>query len=108
MIKKPSKASVQTGLRIREELWRELNEEAKANQHSINSEIVARLERSLASKSLLGEVLTLAYGERWAKIFVAAQKSGKLRINDKTEAAMKAAVQKVFFAEIEKLRKAKP
>ena len=80
MVKRSKTAVVQTGLRIREPLRIHLEKAAKDRGVSLNTEINDRLERSMEHFGLLPEILTLAYGERWARFFVEAHKNGLLRL----------------------------
>jgi hypothetical protein len=94
---------VQLKLRFDERLRRKLEHEAIRNNRSLNSEIVARLEHDMQRLGLLEEVLTLAYGERWAAFFVAAHKNGILRVRTPDRAAMKAIAHKFIDDCIDKI-----
>jgi hypothetical protein len=70
MARKPT-AVVTLSLRIREEMRRNLAQEAKAHQHSMNAEIVKRLEDSFLKQSLgalLREQVELGFAAAAEKI----------------------------------------
>lgn len=58
--------------RARDSLKRQLNELAERNQRSISEEIEFLLERSFEKRSLLFEVMTLAYGRYLAEALMMA------------------------------------
>jgi TraY domain len=57
-------------LRVTAELKTELEEAAESNGRSLSQEAEFRLERTFANQSLLDDVLTLAYGDRLAKLLM--------------------------------------
>src|SRR6478735_1716299 len=57
-------------LRVTSELKTELEEAAESNGRSLSQEAEFRLERTFANQSLLDDVLTLAYGDRLAKLLI--------------------------------------
>jgi hypothetical protein len=63
--------TVHLQVRIREDLRASLEESAKAKRISLNQEIVDRLEYVRDRKSLLAEVMRLAFGERLAGLLIA-------------------------------------
>jgi hypothetical protein len=63
--------TVHLQVRIREDLRRDLEESARARRVSLNQEVVDRLAYVQERKSLLAEVLRLAFGDRLAGLLLA-------------------------------------
>ena len=72
-------------LRLPEPLRKKIDQAAKARfggrGHSLNSELIDRLENSFG-RGLLDEVLTLAYGSTTAAMLMEAHRNGMLKITD--------------------------
>ena len=81
MARKPSDI-VQPNLRIREELRRQLDREAKKNQVSLNYEMTARLKQSLEKDATQSNEIVAADMKatwaRFAQVFHALNKQGDL------------------------------
>ena len=72
MAKKPRQrtALVQLKIRMREPLHARLEDAASRRGVSINAEVVDRAERTFDYQDLLGETLSLAFGERLAGLLI--------------------------------------
>src|SRR5215470_2389190 len=72
MAKKPRQrtALVQLKIRMREPLRARLEHEASIRGDSINAEVVDRVEHTFQRQDLLGETLSLAFGERLAGLLI--------------------------------------
>jgi hypothetical protein len=84
--------------RVPQSLHEQIKRAAKASGRSMSEELAWRASQSFERKSVIEEILALAYGPDLASIFAMAHKSGMLRLSASHKEELRARTSSIIDA----------